>query len=196
MVRCPCGGELVNLDRLLEPLRNRIRAIVSRALVSSVTMGEDGMHAEATLLDGEVRDQLEVVQQYGFSSKPAGPTGAVVLFVSGSRESGIMISTKGLSTEMVFTLQDGEVALHTAEGDSVHLKKGRVVSITTNTLEIHAAQEVKIDSPKITTTGDLTTGGQVSDPLGSLATLRSTYNAHTHLSTAPGTPTGPAVPLA
>lgn len=176
---------IAELNRLLEPIRNRVRLIVARALITATQDGEGGISLELNLGGGEVRDELELVQQYGVSSRPTAGSQVVTLFLGGSRDAGVVISTKGMGASMSFSLKEGEVALHTDEGDSVHLKRGRVVAITTETLEITASTAVKIDSPKVEATGE------VSDSVGKLSSLREKYNAHTHIGNL-GAPTSPA----
>lgn len=174
------------LNRILEPIRNRIRLMVARALIVATAEGkEGGIKLEINLGFEETRDELELVQQYGMSSRPSVGSQAVTLFLSGSRDSGVVIATKGMGSEMSFSLKEGEVALHTDEGDSVHLKRGRIVAITTETLEIKATTAVKIDSPTVEATGE------VSDSVGKLSAFRQHYNAHTHIGNL-GAPTSPA----
>lgn len=173
------------LARYLEPIKNRVRLMIARALVSAVfDETEGGIRLTLDLGFGEVRDDLELVQQYGMTSRPKPGSQAVTLFVSGSRDAGVVIATKGMGAEMSFRLAPGEVALHTDEGDSVHLKNGRVVSITTETLEIHASERVVIDSPSVEA------NGEVSDSVGRLSALRTKYTAHTHVGNL-GAPTSP-----
>lgn len=172
------------LNKLLEPIRNRIRMMVARALITATQDGDGGIRLGLNLLAGEVRDEIEQVQQYGVSSRPRPGSQSVVLFLGGSRDSGVSIATKGMGADMRFELKEGEVALHTSEGDSVHLKNGKIISITTETLEINASKEIKITSPKTTSSGE------ISDSVGNLSSLRDNYNAHTHIGNL-GAPTSP-----
>lgn len=176
------------LERLLQPIRNRIRLMVARALITAVKDQDGGITLTLDLLAGETRDGLELVQQYGMSSSPLPGSQAVTLFLGGSRDSGVVIATKGMTPETVFSLKPGEVALHTAEGDSVHLRAGRVVAITTETLEINASTAVKINSPTVEASGE------VSDSVGKLSGLRAHFNAHTHVGNL-GAPTSPPTPV-
>lgn len=184
------------MNRILEPIRNRIRMLAARALISSVSDGSGGITLELTLGAAEVRDDVDLVQQYGISSKPKPGSQAVTIFISGSRAEGVTIATKGAGADMEFHLDEGEVALHTDEGDSVHLKRGRIVEITTETLRITASTAVEIDSPKLSTTGNVQADGDLQDALGTVSTLRTAFNSHVHNSAAVGAPTGPAIPQA
>ncbi len=185
------------LERALEPIRNRIRLMVARSLISGISSSEAGITLQLNLGPHEERADVDLVQQYGISSKPKeGKAQAVTLFISGSRSEGVTIATKGIGADMSFSLEQGEVALHTDEGDSVHLKRGRVVKITTQTLKISASSGVEIDTPTLSTTGNVEASGNVEDALGTMAALRTTFNAHIHNSAAVGAPTGPAIPQA
>lgn len=175
---------LDQLNRLLEPIRNRIRLMVCRALINATATDDGGIRLELNLLADEVRDEIELVQQYGVSSRPTKKSQAVVLFIGGSRDSGVAIATKGMGADMKIDLKEGEVALHTAEGDHVHLKNGRIISINTETLNITATKEIKIDCPKTYSTGE------VADSVGNLSVLRDKYNAHKHIGNL-GAPTSP-----
>lgn len=166
------------LNRLLEPIRNRIRLLVARALITSTRDGEGGITLELDLGSGEVRDELETVQQYGISSRPRPGSQVVTLFVSGSRDAGVVIASKGMGSSMSFALKEGEVALHTDEGDSVHLKRGRVIAITTKTLQISGDIEL---GGKLEATGNISSSGDVSDAVGTISTLRTAHDTHTHV---------------
>lgn len=170
--------------QLLEPVKNRVRNMVARALIAAATDEEGGIRLEVDLGSGEFRDDLEQVQQYGMSSRPKPGAQAVVLFLGGSRDSGVVVATKGMGPQMSISLAPGEVALHTEEGDSIVLRNGRVVEIVTETLRIRASTAVQIDSPLVAATGE------VSDAVGRLSALRTNYNAHTHIGNL-GAPTGP-----
>lgn len=175
---------LAELNRLLEPIRNRIRLMIARSLITATQDGDGGIRLELNLLAGEVRDDIELVQQYGVSSRPKEGSQSVVLFLGGSRDSGVSIATKGMGPEMRIELKEGEVALHTDEGDFIHLKNGRVMELSTETLKITATKEIQIDSPQTTSTGE------ISDSTGNLSGLRDKYNAHTHIGNL-GAPTSP-----
>jgi phage gp45-like len=56
-------------------------------------------------------------------------------------------------------LKPGEVAIYSDEGDKVHLKRGRVIEVVTETLNITASSAVNIDTPLLTQTGKIVSQG-------------------------------------
>ena len=148
----------------------------------------------------ETRDNVPLVQQYGFSSRPKPGANAVVLFLKGDRSQGVTIATT--DQRYVLHLSEGEAALHTDEGDHVYLKRGRKidvlagaeVDVTAPQVNIVASTQCHITGPTLVT-GNMTVTGDVIGMQniravqdvtdrnlahGSLATLRDAYNAHTH----------------
>jgi phage gp45-like len=56
-------------------------------------------------------------------------------------------------------LAAGEVAIYTDEGDKIHFKRGRIIDIETQTLNINAATAVNFNTPTITQTGKIVSQG-------------------------------------
>lgn len=56
-------------------------------------------------------------------------------------------------------MASGEVAIYTDEGDYIHFKRGRIIDIETQTLNIKATTAVNIDSPVINQTGEIVSQG-------------------------------------
>jgi len=71
-------------------------------------------------------------------------------------------------------LVDGEVALYTDEGDYIHLKRGRLIEVVTDTLVVRAKTKVVLDTPLVEATGD------VKDKVRTMQADRELYNAHVH----------------
>jgi phage baseplate assembly protein V len=83
-------------------------------------------------LDGLAGEQLqdaEYFQHYGYTSNPPAGTMCVVLPVGGKTAHGIIIATEH-GTYRLRNLAPGETALYSDEGDSVLLKRGRIVQVT------------------------------------------------------------------
>jgi len=116
------------MERLLNPIKARIRLMVGKCLITAC----GGNKVDLSLLVGETRDDVDFYQQYGFSSRPVGKVGGVALFIGGSRDNGVVVSSRGEDKDMAIDLDPGEVALHTKFGSSVILKKDGSVEITAN----------------------------------------------------------------
>lgn len=117
---------LAILQKLLEPLRTRISNLVARAVISAVVDTKKMQVLQLQVLEGETREGCERVQQYGFTSVPFAGCEAVVLFLNGNRDHGLVVATDDRRYRLK-SLQPGEVALYTDEGAAVHLKRGRIV---------------------------------------------------------------------
>ena len=172
------------LQKLLEPIKTRLKMMIVRSLITSTT-GEDGeIRLEVNMLAGETRDDIENIQQYGVSSRPKPGAQSLIICIGGSRDHSVSIATKGMSENMVIELKEDEVALHTDEGDKIHLKNGNIIELKTKIFNITATDSVNIDTPQITSTGE------ISDSVGNLSSLRNNFNKHTHIGNL-GAPTSP-----
>ncbi|MBR6450540.1 MAG: phage baseplate assembly protein [Fibrobacter sp.] len=119
----------MNFDRLLSPIKSRLRLMIARAVVVACK----DKHVKIDLLAGESREDVDFFQQYGFSSRPKGSVDAVAVFVGGSRDNGVVVASRGEDDNMGISLEPGEVAMHSSFGSSIILKKDGSVMIKTNT---------------------------------------------------------------
>lgn len=129
----------------LEPLLARLRLIVGRCVVTATKYKDGEMLSDIGLVADEKRRNVELMQQYGFSSRPKGGVDGVAIFVGGSRENGVVIATRGECPD----LEEGEVCVHSPFGSSITLKKDGSVELATNSNkfrfvgDIEATGEVK-----------------------------------------------------
>lgn len=78
--------------RIIAPLQRRILLMVARGLVGTVTDSSGIQRVQVSALADEVIDGLERVQQYGFTGHPKPGSQAVVLFLGGNRDHGVVIA--------------------------------------------------------------------------------------------------------
>ncbi len=190
---------------LLQRLKSRVRLTIGRALISLIDDKKTIQTLQLQALADEVLDDVERVQQYGFTSVPKQGAEAVVVFLGGERSAGLVVATDDRRYR-VKGLQEGEVCLYTDEGDVIQLRRGNKiivtssgsVSVTAPTVSIEATQctvkasdfsltadkatltapDFTIDTPVLKVTGDILdkSGGGGK----TMAAMRSTYNSHTH----------------
>lgn len=130
------------------------------------------------LTAGEVKDNLEHFEPYGFTSNPLAGAEGITAFLGGDRSHGIVLVVADRRYRLQ-ALEPGEVAIYTDEGDKVHFKRGRVIDIETQTLNIKAGVAVKFDTPQITQTGRIVSeGDQVAGGISQIE--------HVHLNVQPG----------
>lgn len=130
----------------------------------------------------------ELFQHYGFSSAPLPGAEYLVIPVGGNSKHAIVVASE--DGRYRIGLQDGEVSIYTDEGDYVHLKRGRVIEIVTDTLVVKAGLKVRFETPIVEITGDqhvdgsIGADGEIGDHTRTMQGDRELYNEHAH-------PTGP-----
>lgn len=111
-------------SRLIAPLSRRVRLMVGRAVLTAVNDAGGLQTVQVKLLADEVRDGVERMQQYGFTSVPLPGAEGVMVSVGGSRDHGIVIAMDDRRYR-IKGLQPGEVALYTDEDKQDH--KHRII---------------------------------------------------------------------
>lgn len=114
-------------ERLIEPILKRLALIVGRCVVFATRYKDGEMLADVELVAGEKRRGLDFLQQFGFSSRPKGKVEGVALFVGGSRDNGVVISTRGECPD----LKEGEVRVHSPFGTMITLKEDGSIEFVT-----------------------------------------------------------------
>ena len=114
------------IERLLNPIKARIRLMIGKCVVNACK----GSEVELSLLAGEVREDVDFYQQYGFSRRPVGNVSGVAVFIGGSRDYGALVACRGDDIKM--DLEEGEVAIHSPHGNSLVLKKDGSVADDAN----------------------------------------------------------------
>lgn len=144
------------IDRALSGVRQAYRAVIS--LCASDTPVQ---LAQVDGLAGETTPDVEVFQHYGMTSNPPSGSMAVVVPLGGKTSHGVIVATEHASYRIT-GLQPGEVAIYTDEGDSIVMRRGRIIDITTETLNITAATAVNIDTPTVNMTKRLNVQEQIT----------------------------------
>lgn len=219
------------LKKLMAPLQRRIMNMVARAVIQSIDDSKKMQVVKALVSADEIKEALERLQNYGFTSKPLAGAEGVALFVDGNRDHGVVICVDDRRYR-VKNLANGEVCIYSDEGDKIHFKRGNKIEITTMELTVNATTKVDVNtatanviasgsanvqapttnitSPtgvnvttpimtvsgliqcagigagvapvagKAKVQGDLEASGNVKDSVGTMASMRTTYNSHTH----------------
>jgi len=187
------------IKKMLEPMQRRVMLMIAPATITAVDDSKAIQKLQIKLGKDEVRENINHIQQYGFTSHPKPQSECAVIFVGGNRDHGLVIAVDD-SRYRLKSIGEGEVALYSDEGDVIHLKRG-------NKIEIKSATSVTIDAPDTTITGNVSIEGNVSvagmtevegalssstsvaDSTGSMQAMRGIYNGHKHGSSSGPTPT-------
>lgn len=116
-------------------------------------------------LADETLQDLEQFQQFGFTSHAPSGTEVIVVPLGGDTTHGIVIASENGSFR-VKNLQSGEVAVYDASGSSIILRQGKLIEIDCDTLHIKAKNKVKIDSPMVEASEQVTAQGLISGNAG------------------------------
>ena len=145
-----------DIKRFIAPLARRVDNMVARAVVRVMSDETKLQSMQAEILKGEVRDNIERFQEYGFTSVPQDGAEAVVVFAGGDRSHGLIIAVDDRRYRMK-KMAKGEVAIYTDEGDHIHFKRDRKIKVLAGAridaeapiIEAVAATSAKITSPII-----------------------------------------------
>lgn len=115
------------IQKVSAVLKHRIDEIVVRGVVRLVTDSTSNQLLQAELLKGEFRE-MENLQQYGFTSNPLPGAEVLVVSRSGDRNAAVIIAT-GDRRYRKKNLGSGDVALHDATGQHIHIKDSDSIEI-------------------------------------------------------------------
>ncbi|WP_410098385.1 phage baseplate assembly protein V [Sutterella wadsworthensis] len=152
--------------------------IMARGVVSAADGAKKMRAVQVRLLADEVRDDLEHVEPYGFTSEPKDDEQpeAFALFFGGDRSHGIVFCVADRRFRLK-NMKPGEVAIYDDLGQKVYLTRDGLVIETPGTLTATVggnltaevagdaalkASSVKLDTPATTLTGTLTVQGLIT----------------------------------
>lgn len=170
---------MTDLARALAPLARRLGNMLSRGSIAVANAATKMQSLQVRLLAGEVKDDVEHFEPFGFTSCPLPGAEAIGLFFDGDRSHGVVVVVADRRYRLT-TLQGGEAALHDAFGNKIHLHLD-------GTMEVVATTKVQITSPLVTMSGNLqvagniVAAGDISDHTSkSMLGMRTVYNGHHH----------------
>ncbi|MCZ0823717.1 phage baseplate assembly protein V [Dickeya solani] len=162
-------------------LQRSLSNLLARAVVTGLNTATKCQLLQIKMAADELKADIEHIEPYGFTSAPHAGAEAVAVYMDGDRSHGVVLVV-GDRRYRIAGLQAGEVALYTDEGDSVILKRGRVIEVTTETFIVNATEKMTVNTPLLEVpTGD------ISDKRSTLQSVRNTFNDHTHPGDSGGT---------
>jgi phage gp45-like len=173
-----------SVQKLLDPLRSRVKVLFSRGVLHLSDASGGSQKLQVELQPGEVLNNVEHLEPYGFTSRPLAGAEVASASIGGDRSRTVVLFVADRRYRKK-NLVAGEAAFYTDEGDYILLKRGRIV-------EVVAGTRVKVTAPDVeivgnaTVSGTLTVAGailsntSIADPAGTLAEARGYYNGHSH----------------
>lgn len=157
-----------------------LKNVVSRCTLGLVNAAGKLQALQIRMLAGEVKDAVEHLEPYGFTSHPKPGAEGVAVFPGGDRSHGVVVVLADRRYRLQ-GLKAGEMAIHDDQGQCVHLtREGIVIKGAGKPVLITDAPKLRVECP-IECTGDIT--DNVDGEGSSMASMRVTYNDHDHTET-------------
>lgn len=103
---------LRTVERLLAPLRRRVLLMIGRGVLRLIDDAPMRQRLQVVALDGEVLDDVERMQQYGYTSHPPPGSDALVAALGGMRQHPVVLAAEHPSVR-TYAHPPGTVALYT-----------------------------------------------------------------------------------
>lgn len=139
------------MNDALREIGNSVKMMFARGVLRGVTDTGPRQQVQVELLKDELRDGLEHMQNYGFTSHPRGGDCAVA-FNGGNREQGIVLVVDDRRYRI--PLQAGEVAIYDDLGNKIELLREMV--------KVTSVQHLEAQAPTIKLIGDLEVVGNIT----------------------------------
>ena len=111
--------------RWFEPWKRRILSMIGKCVITAIDDSSNLQLTQITFLKDEVIDDVERIQQFGFTSTPPSGSEGIVAFIGGNQSHPIVISTDN-SEYRLKGLQDGACAIYNSNGDYVKLTQDKI----------------------------------------------------------------------
>lgn len=141
--------------------------LVSRCIISLVDDSTAMQLVQISLMHNEAKSKVEHVQNYGFTSHPENGAEAVVVFINGNRDHGLVLAVDD-TRYRITNLPEGGVAVYDNDGNYIKLTKstGIELSAPNQKVVIKASGNIEIGNTSLTKL--------VND------TFKNLFNMHTH----------------
>jgi len=122
-------------------MNNQILNLIARAIGRRVDDSASRQSAQVEVTKSELIDGVPRIQNYGLTSvPPVEGSDAIVLFLGGNREQGIIVAMENRQFRLT-SLEDGEVALY----DDL----GNVFKLGREMVEVEAVTKVQVRAPVV-----------------------------------------------
>ncbi|OSN04204.1 phage baseplate protein [Lonsdalea britannica] len=173
----------------LASLSRMVSNMISRAIVRGRTSSTKCQQLQIEMAGGEGKSDIEHLEPYGFTSAPQAGAEALAVYLDGDRSHGVVLVASDRRYR-VKNLQAGEVAIYTDEGDSIVLKRGKLIEVSTDTLVVNATKKMTVNTPLFEVPS-----GEITDKTSTMQKMRDTFNTHNHPGDSGGITGSPTTPM-
>ncbi|EFE98313.1 phage baseplate assembly protein V [Serratia odorifera] len=166
-------------------LQRGMANLLARAVIRSLNSAAKCQTVDIGLVAGDEKNAVEHLEPYGFTAAAHPGAEALAFFLGGDRSHGVVLAVADRRYRLT-GLKNGEVAIYTDEGDSIVLKRGRIIEATTDQFIINAATKITLNTPVVSTPGkimadkSIESATDVKDATGTMSRMREQYNIHDH----------------
>lgn len=115
-------------SKIVRSVRGQMRGMIRRATLGSLSSG-NGQSIQANSTADDSDDDVELFEQYGFTSAPAQGAEGVILRVGGERTNSVAICFSSRDSRFS-DLSTGEVAVYNSAGSSIVLRANGNIEVT------------------------------------------------------------------
>lgn len=172
-------------------LADRVRGMIGRAIIGLVNDSTRMQSVQVTMQADQTADDVERLQQYGYTSVPFGGAEGIALAIGGSTGHTVVINVDDRRYRLT-GLQEGEVALYDDLGHKVHLtRNGIVINGGGHLVSLVNLEKLRVEA-------DIEATGEIRDRCDmpesrSMAQTRAHQTTHTHKTNAIGAQTDAAL---
>lgn len=139
-----------------------------RGKITLVVSSEPVQRVQLSGLADETLQDLEQLQEFGFTSAPPEGTEAVVIPLGGATSHGVIVATEHGSFR-IKNLKPGETAIYSNEGAKIVIKQGRIIEadcdvykVNCKSYQVSASSGAEFDTPNLSATQQVTASGQIN----------------------------------
>ncbi|EKN4022896.1 TPA: phage baseplate assembly protein V [Yersinia enterocolitica] len=173
------------MSRLLAGIQRGLSNMLVRAVVRRLDSSSKNQMLQIQMIADELKDNIEHLEPYGFTSAAHTGAEAFAAFPDGDRSHGVVLVVADRRYR-IKGLESGEVAIYSDEGDSIILKRGNKIELNTKQFIVNAEEKAVFNTPLIEASGQIKAHGNVEsaadvqDKTGTMAAMRGQFNLHTH----------------
>ncbi|CNJ55020.1 phage baseplate assembly protein V [Yersinia rohdei] len=173
------------MNRMFTGLQRGLSNMVVRAVVRHLNSSSKNQMLQIQMISDELKDNIEHLEPYGFTSAAHIGAEAFAAFPDGDRSHGVVLVVADRRYR-IKGLKSGEVAIYSDEGDSIILKRGNTIEVNTKQYIVNAEEKVVFNTPLVEAAGEIKAVGNIEseadikDKIGTMAAIRALYNKHNH----------------
>lgn len=108
------------MSEILSRTANRIKAAIGKSLIDAAADDNEIQLVKISGMDNETQPDIERIQEYGMTSNPPIGSEAVVLYLGGNHDHGIVVKTDS-GEFRIQSLKSGEVCVYSKFGQKILL---------------------------------------------------------------------------